>query len=133
MEKAGMRQAKERVGEEVCYTAFHIKLPFLELDYTASAKCRYRHFAPLNGQSSSKKGTFDEKRYIKAMIRSCAKAVENLDRKKRPAGRTCWEKAMQERCGFRRAQARGEIITVVKRRIPLPLGMGRKPHVLLFS
>jgi hypothetical protein len=31
------------------YTAFHIKLPFLELDYTASAKCRDRHFAPLNG------------------------------------------------------------------------------------
>jgi hypothetical protein len=26
------------------YTAFHIKLPFLELDYTASAKCRFRHF-----------------------------------------------------------------------------------------
>jgi hypothetical protein len=45
------------------YTAFHIKLPFLELDYTASAKCRYRHFALFNGLSSSKKGTFDEKLY----------------------------------------------------------------------
>jgi hypothetical protein len=31
------------------YTAFYIKLPFLELDYTASAKCRSRHLAPLNG------------------------------------------------------------------------------------
>jgi hypothetical protein len=24
----------------IIYTAFHIKLPFLELDYTASAKCQ---------------------------------------------------------------------------------------------
>jgi hypothetical protein len=31
------------------YAAFHIKLPFLALDYTASAKCRFRHFAPFNG------------------------------------------------------------------------------------
>jgi hypothetical protein len=36
-------------NEQRSYTAFHIKLPFLELDYTASAKCRSRHFAPLNG------------------------------------------------------------------------------------
>jgi hypothetical protein len=34
---------------DAIYTAFHIKLSFLELDYTASAKCRDRHFAPLNG------------------------------------------------------------------------------------
>jgi hypothetical protein len=54
-----------------CYTAFHIKLTFFELDYTASAKCRFRHFAPFNGQSSSKKGTFDEKRYI------CVRPLEN--------------------------------------------------------
>jgi hypothetical protein len=47
-------------SKTISYTAFHIKLPFLELDYTASAKCRYWHFAPFNGQSSSKKATFDE-------------------------------------------------------------------------
>ncbi|MDR1537561.1 MAG: hypothetical protein LBU32_06120, partial [Clostridiales bacterium] len=37
---------------------FRTKLPFLELDYTAIAKCRYDHFAPLNGESSSKTGIF---------------------------------------------------------------------------
>jgi AbrB family looped-hinge helix DNA binding protein len=59
------------------YTAFHIKLPFLELDYTASAKCRNQHFAPLNGQSRSKKGTFDEKRYIKEALAMLAELRQN--------------------------------------------------------
>jgi hypothetical protein len=59
---------KEDFGDEkgeplAIYTDFHSELPFLELDYIASAKCRYLHFAPLNGKSSSKKGTFDANRY----------------------------------------------------------------------
>jgi hypothetical protein len=41
----GLRRAPRwarRPVSAACYTAFHIKLPFLELDYTASAKCRYQ-------------------------------------------------------------------------------------------
>jgi hypothetical protein len=32
------------------YTAFHIKLPFLELDYTASAKCLYQSHHSMDSQ-----------------------------------------------------------------------------------
>jgi hypothetical protein len=47
----------ENIKSIVCFEAwtnihkmyFRIKSPFLELDYTASEKCMYRHFAPLNG------------------------------------------------------------------------------------
>jgi hypothetical protein len=40
---------------------FRTKLPFF-VDYTARAKCRYQ-----SRHSSSKKGTFDEKRYISSL------------------------------------------------------------------
>jgi hypothetical protein len=32
------------------YTAFHIKLPFLNLDCTASAKCRYQSYHSMDNQ-----------------------------------------------------------------------------------
>jgi hypothetical protein len=46
------------------YTDFHRKKPFLELDYTARAKCRFRRFAPFDGKST-KKGALNENRYIR--------------------------------------------------------------------
>jgi hypothetical protein len=36
------------------YTSFHIKLPFLELYYTASAKCRYQSHHSMDSQAPKK-------------------------------------------------------------------------------
>jgi hypothetical protein len=45
------------------YTAFHIKPPFFELDYTASAKCRYQSHHSMDSQQKKehlmKSGIFD--------------------------------------------------------------------------
>jgi hypothetical protein len=37
-------------GSLIIYTAFHVELPFLELDYTASAKCRYQSQRSMDNQ-----------------------------------------------------------------------------------
>jgi hypothetical protein len=45
---------QEHLTAIVIFTAFHIELPFLELDYTASAKCRYQSHRSMDSQAPKK-------------------------------------------------------------------------------